>query len=221
MKWMRCGSFSNGFQRRNPRSAPINPRKAGKPNPNQRATWLPVSSTNTDTAASTLSRCVTIKEPSACSVCSTVNPNFSATTSAKTVSILANQTTVAIRNAQLYQQVPLAGFLKPLAVKRQQFFGAGAQSRWFEYGWKAALAALVLTIVPWPVRVSTNATVVPADRRVISAVAGGIVRRVFVHEGDVVVRGQTLAQLDDGEDRVKLERAKTDLGARATRFRGS
>ena len=138
-------------------------------------------------------------------------PEFLSDNQRETVSILANQTTVAIRNAQLYQQVPLAGFLQPLAEKRQQFFGAGAQSRWFEYGWKAALAAVVLTIVPWPVRVSTNATVVPADRRVISAVAGGIVRRVFVHEGDVVVRGQILAQLDDGEDRVKLERAKTDL----------
>jgi RND family efflux transporter MFP subunit len=138
-------------------------------------------------------------------------PEFLSGNQRETVSILANQTTVAIRNAQLYQQVPLAGFLQPLAEKRQQFFGAGAQSRWFEYGWKAILAAVVLTIVPWPVRVSTNATVVPADRRVISAVAGGIVRRVFVHEGDVVVRGQTLAQLDDGEDRVKLERAKTDL----------
>ncbi len=129
----------------------------------------------------------------------------------ETVSILASQTTVAIRNAQLYQQVPLAGFLQPFAEKRLKFFGAGAQSRWFEYGWKALLAAVVLTIVPWPVRVSSNATVVPADRRVISAVAGGIVRRVFVHEGDVVTRGQALAQLDDGEDRVKLERAKTDL----------
>ena len=32
----------------------------------------------------------------------------------ETLSILANQTAVAIRNAQLYQQVPLAGFLKPL-----------------------------------------------------------------------------------------------------------
>jgi RND family efflux transporter MFP subunit len=138
-------------------------------------------------------------------------PEFLNDNQRETVSILANQTTVAIRNAQLYQQVPLAGFLKPLAVKRQQFFGAGAQSRWFEYGWKAALAAIVLTIVPWPVRVSTNATVVPADRRVISAVAGGIVRRVFVHEGDDVTRGQLLAQLEDGEDRVKLERAKSDL----------
>ncbi len=129
----------------------------------------------------------------------------------ETVTILANQTTVAIRNAQLYQQVPLAGFLKPLAQKRQLFFGAGAQSRWFEYGWKAVLAAIVLTIVPWPVRVSSNATVVPADRRIVSSIASGIIKRVFVHEGDIVTRGQVLAQIDDGEDRVKLDRARAEL----------
>jgi GAF domain-containing protein/multidrug resistance efflux pump len=138
-------------------------------------------------------------------------PEFLNDNQRETVTILANQTTVAIRNAQLYQQVPLAGFLKPLAKKRLEFFGAGAQSRWFEYGWKAALAALVLTIVPWPVRVSTNATVVPADRRVVSAIADGIVKRVFVHEGDVVTQNQVLAQLDDGEDRVKLDRARSDF----------
>ncbi len=36
------------------------------------------------------------------------------------LSILVNQATVAVRNAQLYQQVPLVGFLKPLMEKRRQ-----------------------------------------------------------------------------------------------------
>ena len=35
-------------------------------------------------------------------------------------SILVNQATVAVRNAQLYQQVPLAGFWKPLLEKRRR-----------------------------------------------------------------------------------------------------
>ena len=37
------------------------------------------------------------------------------------LSILVNQATVAVRNAQLYQQVPLAGFWKPLLEKRRKF----------------------------------------------------------------------------------------------------
>ena len=36
------------------------------------------------------------------------------------LSILVNQATVAVRNAQLYRQVPLAGFLKPLLERQRQ-----------------------------------------------------------------------------------------------------
>jgi RND family efflux transporter MFP subunit len=129
----------------------------------------------------------------------------------ETVAILANQTTVAIRNAQLYQQVPLAGLLQPFAQKKKQFLAAMPTSRWVEYGRKAAVVAAVLIIVPWPMRVSTNATVVPAQRRMISAMTGGIVQRVLVHEGDLVSRGQVLAQLDDSDSRLKLDHAQTNF----------
>ena len=49
-------------------------------------------------------------------------------------------------------------------------------------------------------RVGTSATVVPAERRIVSAVEAAVVERVFVHEGDAVASGQLLAQLDDGDD---------------------
>jgi RND family efflux transporter MFP subunit len=129
----------------------------------------------------------------------------------ETVAILANQTTVAIRNAQLYQQVPLAGFLQPFKQRKNKFIAAMPTSRWVEYGRKAAFVAAVLLIVPWPMRVSTNATVVPAQRRMIGAITGGIVQHVFVHEGDKVTRGQILAQLDDSDARLKLNQAQTDF----------
>ena len=129
----------------------------------------------------------------------------------ETVAILANQTTVAIRNAQLYQQVPLAGLLNPFAQKKKKFIAAMPVSRWVEYGRKAAVVAAVLIIIPWPMRVSTNATVVPAQRRVISATTSGIIQNVLVHEGDAVHRGQVLAQLDDSDYRLKLDHAQTDF----------
>jgi len=129
----------------------------------------------------------------------------------ETLAILANQTTVAIRNAQLYQQVPLAGLLQPLAEKKQKLLSAVPAGRWRQYGERAALIALVLAIVPWPMRVGTDATVVPAERRIVSSIPGGVVERVFVHEGDVVQPGQVLAKLEDGEDRVKLAQAQAAL----------
>jgi len=137
--------------------------------------------------------------------------DFLSDSNRETLGILASQTTVAIRNAQLYQQVPLAGFLQPFAQRKKKFLAAMPQSRWIEYAQRAALIVGFLIFVPWPMRVGTDATVVPAERRVVSSIDGGVVKRVFVHEGDVVQSGQMLAQLDDSEDRVKLAEASAAL----------
>jgi RND family efflux transporter MFP subunit len=129
----------------------------------------------------------------------------------ETLAILASQTTVAIRNAQLYQQVPLANIFQPFAQRKKKFLAAMPQSRMMEYAQRAGIVALFLTIIPWPMRVGTDATVVPSERRMVSAIEGGVVKQVFVREGDLVKPGQLLAQLDDSEDRIKLIEADTAL----------
>jgi RND family efflux transporter MFP subunit len=129
----------------------------------------------------------------------------------ETVAILANQTTVAIRNAQLYQQVPLANLLQPWTQRKKKLMSAMPRARWVEYAQRVGLGIIFLLVAPWPMRVGTDATVVPAERRVVSAIDGGVVQRVFVHEGDKVQAGQVLAQLDDGDDRVKLAQAESAL----------
>lgn len=126
------------------------------------------------------------------------------------LSILANQTTVAIRNARLYQEVPLMSLWQPL-VERKQKLQAIPYGRWLEIGWRVGLVALLLVVIPWKMRFGVNATVVPADRRVVSAETEGIVESVLVHEGDQVARGAVLAQIDDGDNRVRLEQAEADL----------
>src|SRR5262249_28752801 len=61
------------------------------------------------------------------------------------LSILVNQATVAVRNAQLYQQVPLAGFLKPLLEKRRKVAAIPARrKRAWAIG--AVVAAIVLFV---------------------------------------------------------------------------
>ena len=55
----------------------------------------------------------------------------------ETLAILASQTTVAIRNAQLYQQVPLATILQPFAARKKKFLAAMPRSRLIEYTQRA------------------------------------------------------------------------------------
>ncbi len=133
---------------------------------------------------------------------------FLGETQLETLSILANQVTVAIRNARLYQSVPLMRVLRPMAKTREKL---GAVSRNTEQLAKIGIVVVLLLVVPWPMRVSGTAGVVPAERRVVSAEVEGIVRQVFVHEGEVVAAGAPLAQLDDGATRVRLERALARL----------
>lgn len=126
----------------------------------------------------------------------------------ETLAILANQTTVAIRNAQLYQQVPLANLLQPLAERKKKLLAAVPPGRWRQYAERAGLIAFMLILIPWPLRVGTVATVVPAEQRIVSSIPGGVVQRVLVREGDLVQPGQLLAQLDASDDRVKLAQAE-------------
>lgn len=138
------------------------------------------------------------------------NAEFLSENHLEVLSILASQTTVAIRNARLYQQVPLVSLWQPLLEKKQKLL-AIPYGRWLEWGWKLGLVALVLTVVPWKMRVGANASVVPAERRVVSAEVGGVIQRVLVREGDRVTTDIILAELDASDDRVRLERALTDL----------
>jgi RND family efflux transporter MFP subunit len=124
--------------------------------------------------------------------------------------ILGNQVTVAIRNARLYQDVPLVKVWEPLAEKRRKWLAA-AHGRWVELGSKAAIVAVLLVAVPWKMGVGANATVVPADRRMVTAEVAGVVKRVLVREGQAVTTGTVLAELDASDDRVNLERAQIAL----------
>jgi RND family efflux transporter MFP subunit len=128
----------------------------------------------------------------------------------ETLEILARQVTVAIRNARLYQNVPLIRVWQPVVETRQKLRSMAAGRR-IELLTRVLLIALLLVAIPWPLRVEGTAQVVPASRRLVTAESEGILRQVFVHEGDSVQAGAPLAQLDDGEIRVRLEDARAQL----------
>ena len=123
--------------------------------------------------------------------------------------ILVNQATVAVRNAQLYQQVPLAGFWKPLLERRQRIFEIPKRRR-LRWG-IGALAILLLLFVPWRIRLAGPARILPGRRAAVTAGVEGVVQSVLKREGDRVAAGEVIATLKDESYGADLEEARSNL----------
>src|SRR5262249_61879317 len=126
------------------------------------------------------------------------------------LSILVNQATVAVRNAQLYQQVPLAGFWQPLLLKRRKLLDIPKRRRQ-AWGIGALLTLLALVVVPWPLRVEGPVRVLPGRRAAVSAGVDGIVKEVRHREGNHVAAGDVIATIKDETYQAALAEARSAL----------
>jgi RND family efflux transporter MFP subunit len=131
------------------------------------------------------------------------------------LAILVNQATVAVRNAQLYQQVPLVGFWKPLLEKRRRL-AAIPKHRRKAWGIGAAVAILILFAVPWPLRISGPARALPGHRAAVTSLVDGVVKTVLRREGDTVAAGEVIATLKDESYNASLAEARTAHGIAAS-----
>jgi len=135
------------------------------------------------------------------------SPDFAGATQRELAEILANQVTVALRNAELYNQVPLVDALGALAAKRRSWNQLPARRR-RTYTVTAVVGLAAVTLIRWPLRVAGGA---PAFRASSYAEARtlvpGIVERVLVREGTAVARGAVLVQLRDVELRASRDAA--------------
>lgn len=127
------------------------------------------------------------------------------------LAILVNQATVSVRNAQLYQQVPLAGFWKPLLEKRRKLSEIPLRRR---RNWAIAVVvtAAVLFLGPWPLRIAGPARVLAGRRASVTAGVDGILKGILHREGDRVRAGDVIASLRDEGYRAAL--AEAQAGAR-------
>ncbi len=76
---------------------------------------------------------------------------FASSTQIELAAILANQTAVALRNAQLYHEVPLVDALGALAAKKRAFL-ALPRRKLRLYAGVALLIAAALTLIRWPLQ---------------------------------------------------------------------
>lgn len=121
--------------------------------------------------------------------------------------ILANQATVAVRNAQLYRQVPMADTLGALMARKNAVLALPRRRRVI-YASLALAVVAVLTLVRWPLRVDGSDPVLrPLVRADVRPTIAGIIDRVFVREGTTVARGAPIAHVRDDELRAERDAA--------------
>jgi multidrug resistance efflux pump len=102
---------------------------------------------------------------------------------------------VALRNAQLYHQVPMVDALGALAAKKQAVL-ALPRRRLAVYAALLLAVLAALTLIRWPYGVSgTGAAFRPTALAPVRAQVPGVIERVLVREGSTVVRGSPLASL--------------------------
>ncbi len=120
---------------------------------------------------------------------------FAAPVQLELAAILANQTAVALRNAQLYQQVPMVDALGALAARKRALLAVPRRKLQLYVG--VALAVVAASIlIQWPLRVVGSDPVFrPMALTPVRALVPGVVERILVKEGAPVDRGTPLASL--------------------------
>jgi RND family efflux transporter MFP subunit len=136
------------------------------------------------------------------------DPDFLGPAHLEIVEVLAGQTTVALRNAQMYKEVPFISVLEPVLVKKRKFMAMRKQKRTAILV-AGVLGLLFLVACPLPLRVAGDAVVAPVRRALVQPEVEGVIGKVLVREGERVERGQVLAEMEAWNFRSALAAAQS------------
>ncbi len=135
------------------------------------------------------------------------DPDFLSPAHLEILQVLAGQATVALRNAQMYKEVPFISLIEPVLERKRKFLAMEKRRRTLMTVGVAA-AVVFLAIFPLPLRVDGDAVVAPAHRAQVQPEIEGVVGKVYVHEGEPVTRGQVLADIEAWDYRSALAEAE-------------
>jgi RND family efflux transporter MFP subunit len=124
------------------------------------------------------------------------DPDFLSAAHLEILQVLTSQATVALRNAQMYKEVPFISVLEPVLVRKRKFMAMEKRRRALIIG-GAVAAVIFLVAVPLPLRVDGDAVVAPLRQAEIQPETDGVVSKVLVKEGQVVHAGQVVAEMED------------------------
>ena len=135
------------------------------------------------------------------------DPDFLSPAHLEILQVLAGQATVALRNAQMYKEVPFISVLEPVLERKRKFMAMEKRRRTTMLA-LAAAAVIFLAIFPLPLRVDGDAVVAPARAAQIQPEVEGVVSKILVREGDRVSKDQVIAELQDWDYRSGLAQAE-------------
>jgi RND family efflux transporter MFP subunit len=136
------------------------------------------------------------------------DPDFLSAVHIELLQVLASQATVALRNAQMYKEVPFISILEPVLERKRRFMAMEKRRRTLFFA-LAAVATLFLIACPLPLRIDGDAMVAPGRRALVQPEVEGVVERVAIHEGQSVQRGQMLAEMQAWSFRSALAEAQS------------
>jgi GAF domain-containing protein len=136
------------------------------------------------------------------------DPDFLTPAHIEILELLSSQATVALRNAQMYKEVPFISVIEPVLVRKRKFMAIEKRRRSLILG-AAAAVALFFVAFPLPLRMDGDAVVAPVRRAQVQPEFEGVIARVFVREGQRVERGQVLAQMESWNSRSALAEAQS------------
>src|ERR1700728_553291 len=135
------------------------------------------------------------------------DPDFLLPAHLEVLQVIAGQATVALRNAQMYKEVPFISVLEPFLERKRKFMAIETKRRTLMIASAAALL-IFLAAVPLPLRLDGDAVVAPLRTAQVQPEVEGVVRRVNVREGDHITQGQVLAELADWDYQTQLAQAQ-------------
>jgi RND family efflux transporter MFP subunit len=140
------------------------------------------------------------------------DPDFLSPAHIEILEVLASQATVALRNAQMYKEVPFIALLEPVLSRKRKFMAMEKRRRALV---TVSTVALVFFLVafPLPLRVDGGAVVAPVRRAQVQPEVEGVISKVLVTEGQQVQEGQVLAELETWNAQSAVAEAQSRYGS--------
>ena len=125
--------------------------------------------------------------------------------------LIASQSALALRNAELYANVPFIDWLEPIREKKRALVALPGPV-WLAYAGIALLILLTATVIRLPLRVrASEANVRAGVQSPARAGVPGLVDAVLVREGERVAAGQPIARLRNEALETRLREAEASL----------